>query len=657
MDKIQRIKELITILNKANKAYYQDNEEIMSNLEYDGLYDELVSLERETGIVLSNSPSVNVGYEVSEELPKELHAYPMLSLDKTKEAEGLKSFLGDKEGLLSWKLDGLTIVLTYRDGVLTKAITRGNGNIGEVVTGNARKFKNLPVNIAFKGELIIRGEAVIKYSDFNLINEKFENVEARYKNPRNLCSGSVRQLNNKITEERNVNFYAFSLVRAEGIDFENSAKRQYEWLMEQGFMVVGHMVVTKENIEETVKEFADAIVDQDIPSDGLVLLLDDIAYGESLGATSKFPRNSIAFKWADEVKQTTLKQILWSPSRTGLINPIAVFEPVELEGTTVTRASLHNLSILEALALGEGDTIEVYKANMIIPQIADNITRSGVKEFPECCPACGQDVEIKSDNDIKTLYCTNKDCPAKKVKSFTHFVSRNAMNIDGLSEETLDKFIKSGFIMEFADLYKLDRYKEEIISMPGLGQKSYDNLINSIEISRNTQLYRVIYGLGIPNIGLSNAKLIAKEFDYDLDRVKNADEDTLLQIAGIGGVIAKTFVDYFKDEENNRRLDELLKEIRILSEASDTKPQSLEGKIFVITGSLNHFSNRDEAKEKIESLGGKVTGSVTSKTSFLINNDNTSNSTKNKKAKELGVKIINEEEFLTMVTIDNKEGL
>lgn len=650
MDKIERIKELVELLNKAGKAYYHENEEVMSNFDYDKLYDELKELESQTGMLLSNSPTINVGYEVIGELPKETHQYPMLSLDKTKEVDTLKSFLGKKEGLLSWKLDGLTIVLTYQNGSLTKAVTRGNGQIGEVVTGNAKMFKNLPLTIQYKGELIIRGEAVIKYSDFNLINEKIADIDAKYKNPRNLCSGSVRQLNNKITQERSVNFYAFTLVKAEGVQYDNSIEKQLNWLKEQGFMVVDYQLVNQDNIEDTVNEFAHSIPDHDIPSDGLVLLLEDISYGESLGATSKFPRNSIAFKWADEIKETTLNEIEWSASRTGLINPIAVFEPVELEGTTVTRASLHNISILEALALGKGDTIEVYKANMIIPQIANNLTRSGSIEIPEHCPACEQNTEIKNENNVKTLYCPNQDCTAKRIKLFTHFVSRNAMNIDGLSEETLDKFIKKGFIHEFADLYKISRYKDEIIHMPGFGEKSYHNLIKSLEDSRQVQLYRLIYSLGILNIGLSNAKLISKAYNHDLVRVRNASEEELVQIEGIGSVIANAYVEYFSDPENNRRLDELMKEITIEIESTKSKnEQILDGKVFVITGSLFQFSNRDEAKEKIESLGGKVTGSVTGKTDYLINNDNTSSSSKNKKAKELGVKIITEEELLKII--------
>ena len=646
---MDRIKELVKILNEARKVYEQEDREIMSNLEYDKLYDELVCLEKLTGIVLADSPTINVGYEVLSELPKEPHENPMLSLDKTKDVSALGDFLGDKEGLLSWKLDGLTIVLTYSGGSLTKAVTRGNGEIGEVVTNNAKTFKNLPRKIPFTGELILRGEAVIKYSDFNLINEKIEDVDSKYKNPRNLCSGSVRQLNNQITAERSVNFYAFSLVKAEGEDFKNSRKNQIDWLKSQGFMTVEYKMVNRENIAEVVESFAEAIVDNDLPSDGLVMILDDIAYGDSLGATSKFPRNSIAFKWADELAQTNLIEIEWSASRTGLVNPIAIFEPVELEGTTVSRASLHNLSILESLALGVGDTITVYKANMIIPQIADNITRSGVKDIPENCPVCHTGLDLRNQNGIKSLYCPNPECPAKKIKLFSHFVSRNAMNIEGLSEETLEKFINEGFINEFSDIYNLNRYEDKIVEMRGFGRKSYDNIIASVNVSRKTDAARVIYSLGILNIGLSNAKLICREYGYNLEEIRKADKERLLTIDGIGEVIADAFTAYFSDPDNNEKFDRYIKELEIEVPVVNADEQKLKGKTFVITGSLEHFENRDQAKEKIESLGGKVTGSVTAKTDYLINNDVLSSSSKNKKAKELDVPIISEEDFLKLI--------
>lgn len=646
MEKSERIKELVELLNKAGRAYYQEAEEIMSNFEYDKLYDELLSLEKETGIVLANSPTVNVGYEVVSELPKEQHGSPMLSLDKTKEVETLAAFAGERKCLLSWKLDGLTVVLTYNNGSLQKAVTRGNGQVGEVITANARTFKNIPVSIPFKGELTLRGEAVIKYSDFEEINKSIEDIDAKYKNPRNLCSGSVRQLNSEITAKRNVNFMAFALINAENVDFQNSMENQFKWLENQGFDVVEHKRVTQDNMKETVEYFAEKIKTYDYPSDGLVLMYDDIAYGISLGSTAKFPRNGIAFKWEDEQAETTLKYIEWSPSRTGLINPVAVFEPVELEGTTVTRASVHNVSIVEQLALHSGDRIKVYKANMIIPQISENLTQTGNIDVPDTCPACGHNTEIRNDNGIKTLYCPNKQCPAKNIKAFTLFVSRNAMNIDGLSEETLEKFIDAGYIREFADIYRISRYREEITNTSGFGEKSYDNLITSLNKSRNVELHAFIYSLGIPNIGVANAKLICKYFDNDLKKIRHATVEELVKIDGIGDKMAEKFTEYFSDKENVEKLDRLLQEVTIKNPEVNHNAQNMEGLNFVVTGSVNHFANRNEVKEYIEQRGGKVTGSVTSKTNYLINNDIMSNSSKNKKAKELGIEIITEEQFI-----------
>lgn len=650
-NEVNRIKELVELLNKASKAYYQDGNEIMSNFEYDKLYDELCELEEKTDFRMANSPTVNVGYEVLSELPKEKHESPMLSLDKTKEVDTLSSFIGKKTGVLSWKLDGLTVVLTYRDGELYKAVTRGNGEIGEVITNNARVFKNIPLKIAYKGELIIRGEAVIKYSDFNIINDSIEDVEAKYKNPRNLCSGSVRQLNNEITAKRNVNFYAFALIKAEDVDFNNSIISQFNWLSSQGFSVVEYYEVTSDNMAERVAYFAEAIENNDLPSDGLVLMFDDIEYGLSLGRTAKFPRNGIAFKWKDETARTTLITIDWSASRTGLINPVAVFEPVELEGTTVTRASIHNVSIAENLKLGIGDTIEVYKANMIIPQISENITKSGLSTVPKFCPVCNKETVIKEDNGFKFLYCINKHCPAKEIKKYTHFVGRNAMNIDGMSEETLEKFVDSGYIKEFADIYHLDRYEDEIVSTKGFGRKSFDNFIEAINNSRNTESYRVIYGLGILNIGVTNAKMLCKEFDNDLDRLISADKDVLVSIDGVGEVIADSFINYFKDDKNRYEYYNLIKELNILKEdeSQSYNNENIYNKTFVITGSLNHFENRNSLKDTIEKMGGKVTGSVSSKTDYLINNDSMSSSSKNKKAKELGVSIITEDEFMELL--------
>lgn len=647
--KQERMQELVTLLNRAAKAYYQDAQEIMSNLEYDRLYDELTKLEAELGITLSDSPTVNVGYEVLSELPKERHESPMLSLDKTKEVEDLKRFVGDQKAMMSWKMDGLTIVLTYRDSTLFKAVTRGNGEVGEVITNNARVFKNIPLKISYQGELILRGEAIIGYKDFEKINEEIADIDARYKNPRNLCSGSVRQLNNEITAKRNVRFYAFTLVQADGVDFHNSREKQMDWLREQGFEVVEHVMVTRDQVEDAVAEFSRKIVDNDFPSDGLVLVYDDIAYGRSLGRTAKFPRDSYAFKWADEQVRTKLLEIEWSPSRTGLINPVAIFEPVELEGTTVSRASVHNISIMEELELGIGDEIEVYKANMIIPQIAENLTRSGVRDIPEVCPVCGGKTEIRQVSNAKALYCTNPECQAKHIKSFSLFVSRDALNIEGLSESTLEKFIDRGYVKEFADLFHLDRYEEEIKEMEGFGEKSFNNLKASVEKARETTLPQVLYGLGIANVGLSNAKVICKEFKNDLDAMLHADAEQLSEISGIGAVIAGTFTAYFQNPAHVGQLKNLLGELKIHAEEGEAKEQIFGGVNFVITGSVTHFANRKEVKELIESLGGKVTGSVTSKTNYLINNDITSTSSKNKKANELGIPIISEEMFLEML--------
>ena len=645
---IKRMKELGKKLREASRAYYQEDREIMPNVEYDALYDELSALEEETGIVLADSPTVNVGYEAVDQLPKEEHERPMLSLDKTKDREALREFVGEHPTLLSWKLDGLTIVLTYENGELVKAVTRGNGIVGEVMTNKARVFKNIPLKISFRGRLVLRGEAIITYSDFEKINETIGDADAKYKNPRNLCSGSVRQLNNEITAKRNVRFYAFSLVSAEGVDFQNSREVQFQWLNAQGFDVVEYRKVTADTLDEAMDYFAEAVTKNDFPSDGLVALYDNIAYGESLGTTAKFPRNAMAFKWADEMRDTKLLEIEWSPSRTGLINPVAVFEPVELEGTTVSRASVHNISIMKELKLGIGDTIRVYKANMIIPQIAENLTGSGNAPVPHICPACGQETVVKKENDVECLFCVNPGCPAKKIKSFGLFTSRDAMNIDGLSEATLEKFIARGFIHDFGDIFEISRYRDEIVEMEGFGQKSYDNLIESLERAKETTLPRVIYSLGIANIGLANAKVICRYFNNDLEKIRHASLEEISEIDTIGPVIAGNLVSYFQDEENNRRLDHLMSFLHIQDEGPKQE-QIFAGMNFVITGSLVHFGNRSEAKELIESLGGKVTGSVTKKTNYLINNDIQSSSSKNKKARELGIPILSEEDFLNLV--------
>ena len=646
MNDVQRMKELAGRLKEAAKAYYAQDREIMSNYEYDRLYDELEELERKTGVVLAGSPTVSVGYEAVDELPKERHESPMLSLGKTKNREELAEWLKDRSGLLSWKLDGLTIVLTYRDGQLLKAVTRGNGEVGEVITPNARTFVNLPLQIPFAGELVLRGEAVITYADFARINGEIEDVDARYKNPRNLCSGSVRQLDSRITAERSVRFFAFSLVSAKDVDFHNSRKRQFLFLREQGFETVEYRMVTAQNVVETVDWFESRIAQNPVPSDGLVLTYEDIAYGESLGTTAKFPRSSIAFKWADELAKTTLRDVEWSASRTGLINPVAIFDPVELEGTTVSRASVHNVSIVRQLKLGIGDKITVYKANMIIPQIAENLTQSGSLQIPDVCPVCGGPARMTRENDTETLVCVNPDCDAKKLKSFSLFVSRDAFGIDGLSEATLEKFLAKGFLHTYADLFHLDRHREEIVEMDGFGEKSYQNLVNSVEKARTIPLAKLIYSLGIPNIGLANAKMICREYQNDLKRMLEAPAQELAAIDGVGPVIAGAFRTFFDQEKNREALEALLKEVILQKESFSQNGLPLSGKSFVITGSLNHFENRSAMKEAIEKLGGKVTGSVTGKTACLINNDSQSTSAKNKKARELGVEVVTEEEFI-----------
>ncbi|MCQ2509413.1 MAG: NAD-dependent DNA ligase LigA [Lachnospiraceae bacterium] len=651
MDETKRIQELVELLNQASRAYYAEDREIMSNLEYDALYDELQALEAKTGMILANSPTVNVGYEAVEELPKEQHESAMLSLDKTKDREVLRAFMGTNKTLLSWKMDGLTIVLTYKDGQLVKAVTRGSGLVGEVVTNNAKVFDNLPLKIPYGGELILRGEAIITYSDFEKINEKIEDVDAKYKNPRNLCSGSVRQLNNKITAERHVQFYAFSLVKAEGVDFENSREKQMQWLAAQGFTCVEYRAVTGDTLDEAMDYFATAVQTNDFPSDGLVALYDDIAYGESLGTTAKFPRNAFAFKWADETKETHLLEIEWSPSRTGLINPVAIFEPVELEGTTVSRASVHNISIMKELQLGIGDEIRVYKANMIIPQIAENLTRSGKLPIPDACPACGGRTAIRSENEVETLICTNPECPAKTIKAFSLFVSRDALNMDGISENTLEKFISKGLISDFSDLFRLEEHRDVILSMEGFKEKSYENILASIKKSQETTPERVLYALGIPGIGVTTAKLICKAGQGDLEKISHMDEEELAMIDGIGPVLAAGFADWWKQEKNRTVFERLMEVLTVIRKETDENTMILKDKVFVITGSVHHFANRNELKAKIEELGGKVTGSVSAKTTYLINNDVTSSSSKNKKARELNIPILSEEEFLKLLEV------
>ena len=644
--KLNRMKELIEILNNASRLYYQYSTPIMTDFEYDKLYDELEKLEKETNTVLSNSPTQNVEPEAIDSLVKVEHPSPMLSLSKTKSISELASFLGNQEGLISWKLDGLTIVLTYKDGKLSSGVTRGNGIIGEVVTENVKKFKNIPLTIPYKGTLVVRGEAVIKYSDFNKMNEELDDDSSQYKNPRNLCSGSVRQLDSKVTAKRNVNCIIFALIESEK-KFKLKSE-EFEWLKSLGFDVVEYHKVTSNNIEEQVLYFKNKINEYDIPSDGLVLLYNDIEYGKQLGTTAKYPKNAIAFKWQDETAETKLIDVDWLVSRTGLINPVAVFEPVELEGTIVSRASLHNVSILQGLSLGIGDTILVYKANMIIPQIADNLTQSNSLTIPNKCPVCNHEARIISSNDVKYLYCMNDFCPAKLVKRLSQFTSRNAMNIEGLSDAIINKLADEGLIKTYADIYNLKRYKNDIISFEGFGEKSYDNLINSIEKSRNVKLANFIFALGIPDIGLSRAKLICKNYSNDINKIRNLTFEELSKIDGIGEIIAKEWIDTFNNEDFIKELELLLKEVNFTDTSIDNN-QPLKDLIFVITGSVNNFANRDELVEYIESYGGKVVKAISNNVNYLINNDIPSTSTKNTKAKELGIKIISENDLMSMI--------
>ena len=647
-DKKRRIDELIETLNEASAAYYDEASEIMSNYEYDALYDELESLENETGYTPLNSPTKNVGYTVQSELPKERHRSRMLSLDKTKSREELAAWLGDHEGLLSWKLDGLTVVLTYEGGELVKAVTRGNGDIGEVITPNARVFVNVPKHIPYKGHAVIRGEAVITYEEFDRINEAIDDADAKYKNPRNLCSGSVRQLNSKITAERNVRFYAFTLSEADGVDYEGLRSNQMKWMAEQGFDVVEYVKVDNESIFEAIDNYAERVHSFEIPSDGLVLTLEDLEYAATLGTTAKFPRDSLAFKWADQQAETILREIEWSPSRTGLLNPIAIFDPVELEGTTVKRASVHNLNIMETLKLGIGDTITVYKANMIIPQIGDNLTKSGNIELPSHCPVCDGTTEIKLMTGTKVLTCTNPNCLAKQVKRFSLFVSRDALNIEGLSEQTLLKFIGLGYIKSFADIFRLESHRDEIVELDGFGKKSYDKLSSSIEKARHTVPTRILVALGIPGVGVTTAAQIARACENKWAKISSLSYDELIAINGIGEVMARDYEAFFADEHNKSVVLDLVDELDI-DESYEKAGEALSGEIFVITGSLEHYKSRTELKKEIEAQGGKVAGSVSKNTSYLVTNNPESGSSKNKAAAELGVKIITEDEIRTML--------
>lgn len=645
---LKRMEEFVEVLNRASKAYYDDASEIITNYEYDAMYDELLELEKETDTIFDNSPTINVGYTVKSELPKVTHEKKLLSLDKTKERDELKTWLGKNEAVISWKLDGLTVSLTYEGGRLVRAVTRGNGTIGELITDNARAFTNVPKVIECKSKVVVRGEAVISYKDFELINETIDNADAKYKNPRNLCSGSVRQLDSRITAERHVGFYAFSLIEAEGVDFGDSRFRQMAWMSEQGFDVVEHYMVDGNNLFDKLDEFESKISMFPLPVDGLVITLEGLEYSRELGTTAKFPRDAIAFKWRDQQAETVLREIEWSPSRTGLLNPVAIFDPVELEGTTVSRASVHNINIMEDLELGIGDTITVYKANMIIPQLSDNLTRSGNIEIPTHCPVCNGTTEIVEEDNTKTLVCTNLDCLAKNVKKFSHFVSRDAMNIDGFSEAGILKLIGKGILHELPDIYGIKEKKEEIVTLEGFGEKSFDKLVAAIEASRNTTPARLLYSLGVPGIGVVNSNNIARACRNSWNEMMNLGTDELLAIDGIGGVMSDDYTRFFAKKENKVMVQALV-DVLNLDESFEEQGTSLAGKTFVITGSLNHYANRKDLKAEIEAEGGKVAGSVSSQTDYLITNNPASGSSKNKAARELGVSIITEDDIMEML--------
>lgn len=653
-DKIDRIHELVNILNKARYAYEQEDEEIMSNYEYDKLYDELKALEEETGTILNNSPTVNVGYEVVSDLPKKTHQTPMLSLEKTKERDELIAFLNGREGVLSWKLDGLTVVLTYDNGVLTEAVTRGNGEVGEVVTANAKTFENLPRKIAYTGHLVLRGEATISYADFEAINNSLPVGEEPYKNPRNLCSGSVRQLDSSITAERHVNWTCFNIESYDG-NLVNEVDKQLEAMKMLGFDVVEYEVVNPSNLLEAIDKFEAKIINKEMgrPSDGLVLTYRDKAYGKSLGRTAKAPRHSKAFKWQDETAVTTVTGVEWSVGKSGVITPVIEFVPTDIEGSTVSRASSHNVSIFLDMEFGIGDEIEVYKANMIIPQVSENLTRSGTCEIPGICPCCGCPTEIHEDpkSGVYTLWCMNADCEAKGNRLFKHFVSRDAMNIDGISGSTLETLSEAGIITDLPSIFHLDQHQSEIINMSGFGQKSYINMVTAINNARNVKLANLIYSLAIPNIGLATAKLICKHFNYDLADTVAATYDDLINIEGIGDVIADSFVGYFNDEANLDQFIRLVKELNIIHEeiSSDT---SMSGVTICVTGDVYIFPNRRAIKDLVESKGGKLTGSVSRSTNYLITNDTTSGSRKNKAAQEYGIPILTEQEFIDKFNLD-----
>jgi DNA ligase (NAD+) len=654
MDKNQRMQELIEKLNEASKAYYGSGKEIMSNFEWDRLYDELVQLEGETGIVMANSPTVNVGElnAVLSGFEKVRHEISVKSLDKTKDVDTLAAFIGGCPGIMSWKLDGLTIVLTYDNGELVKAVTRGKNGIGELITANARHFAGVPSVIPYKGRLNVRGEALISYADFEKVNASLPEGEEPYKNPRNLAAGSVRQLDSAEVKNRKVQLIVFASDH-----MEDTHAKEFMWLQNMGFNVVSHIVVKDgSQVPVSVETFRSFMSDNPVPTDGLVLQFNETEYGRSLGETDKFPRDAIAFKWQDEEKETVVKEIFWSPARTGQITPVAVFEPVELEGTTVERASVHNVGILEQLSITPGDTITVYKANMIIPQVSGNNTMLGKAVIPETCPACGGRTEIRIGRDgSRQLYCTNQECSAKHVGRFVHAVKQDALNIVGMSEKTLEDLIDNGYLHTLADLFRLKEHAYPISQMEGYGRKSVDNMLNAVEAARHTDLQRLIYACGINLVGRTASRAICAYFGYDVVKTLNASFDELKSIEGIGDEIAGSYVEWFQNPANQEMFEDLLSEADLIvpqapavKEVAEGKP-GIRGRVIVITGDVYQFDNRSAFKAWVEAHGGKVTGSVSRNTDYLVTNTPNSGTTKNKKAQELGVEIITEQQIIDMV--------
>lgn len=651
MDKIKRLKELTEQLNHYRDSYYNNSESLISDKQYDDLFDELQSLEEETGIVMSNSPTNTVGYEVKSKLEKVKHSHPMLSLDKTKSTDDLIKFSNGRDCIISLKLDGLTVLNTYDNGVLFQSETRGNGEEGEIITHNAKVFDNLPLNIPFDRKFEIEGEAIITQSDFEKIN-----INGEYKNCRNLASGSVRQLDSNITKNRHVRFIAWKIPF--GL---TTYTKGFEIAAQYGFEVVPYVKYNSstDNIEKKIEALKNIAKEKSLPIDGLVVTYNNVEYGKSLGMTGHHPKHSLAYKFYDDIYPTELLDVEFTMGKTGVLTPTAVFKPVEIDGTVVGRASLHNISIMKELGIThKGQTVNVYKSNQIIPQIDSvedddiEITDDNMIIPVETCPICGADTKIIQENDSKVLICTNDNCKGKLLGKLVHFCSKNAINIESMSEATLQFLIDRGWVKSFKDIYKLDYYRQNWKGYDGFGDKSVDKLLDAIENSRKTTLDRFIYSLSIPLIGRSASKDIAKYCHNSIDEFTFIMENTSLEFATIDGigVSATTSLDDWWNI--NRDMFYELEEEFVFANSKENNDVStdLSGNIFVITGSLTHYKNRDELVSVIETMGGKVSGSVSAKTSYLINNDTQSSSSKNQKAQKLNIPIIREEDFIKMIS-------